>query len=207
MFIPIAEETGLIHDIGMRLLLTACEDACKWRVAAGAIQPRICVNVSPVQVMRGDVVAAVKDALQFTGLPPEQLEIEVTEGVLIDDMEGTRAVLEELSEIGVGIALDDFGTGYSSLSYLRALPLHRLKIDRSFVADLDSAEAESVVQAVIDLCQRLDLSVIAEGVETGAHAQKLSDMQCDMLQGYYFSRPLAGSDIQPFLDRQDANAA
>lgn len=207
VFIPIAEETGLIHDIGKDLLFASCADACTWRVPDGATQPRVCVNVSPVQMMRGDVVTLVKDALAQTGLPPERLEIEVTEGVLIDDMASTRETLSELSKIGVGIALDDFGTGYSSLSYLPALPLHRLKIDRSFVGDLGNPEAQSVVQTIIDLCQRLDLSVVAEGVETADHVKTLTEMQCDILQGYYFSRPLAAAALQPLLDKQSTQAA
>lgn len=208
LFIPIAEETGLIHDIGKSLLLAACRDALTWQCGVAGPPPRVCVNVSPVQVMRGDVIALIVEALAETGLPPSRLEIEVTEGVLIDDMDSTRDVLNELSNLGVGIALDDFGTGYSSLSYLRALPLHRLKIDRSFVADLvDDPEAQSVVQTIIDLCRRLDLTVIAEGVETAEHASTLSGMQCDMLQGYYFSRPLFAADVQPLLDAQKADAA
>jgi len=206
-FIPIAEETGLIHDIGKNLLLKACEDACGWQPQAGAPLPRVCVNVSPVQVMRGDVVGLVKDALAQSGLPPARLEIEVTEGGLINDMDSTHDTLSELAALGVGIALDDFGTGYSSLSYLPALPLHRLKIDRSFVANLANPEAYSVVQTIIDLCRRLRLSVVAEGVETAAQVKTLTEMQCDFLQGYYFSRPLGAADIQPLLDAQESHAA
>lgn len=207
MFIPIAEETGLIHDIGQNLLLKACQDALSWRVPQGSLQPRVCVNVSPVQVMRGDLVGLVGAALETTGLPPNLLEIEVTEGVLIDDMIGTRTVLTDLSQMGVGIALDDFGTGYSSLSYLRALPLHRLKIDRSFIAEIDELEARSVVQTIIDLCRRLDLTVIAEGVETEDHVRTLAAMHCEILQGYYFSRPLNAEATQDLLNGKHAGGA
>ena len=200
IFIPIAEETGLIHDIGAALLLAACEDALKWTVPDGMPLPTVSVNVSPVQVMRGNVVDLVKTVLKETGLPAERLEIEVTEGVLIDDMVGTRKILDKLSQLGVAIALDDFGTGYSSLSYIRALPLHRLKIDRSFIADMEDLEAQSVVQTIIDLCRRLDLSVIAEGVETEENVALLSEMRCDVLQGYHFSRAIPALDVQDLLN-------
>lgn len=206
IFIPIAEETGLIHEIGENLLRAACRDALTWTTSDGAPPPSISVNVSPVQVTRGNIVNVVKSVLEQSGLPPERLEIEVTEGVLIDDIAGTTGVLNALSKLGVSIALDDFGTGYSSLSYLRALPLDRLKIDRSFVADIDDPEAQSVVQTIIDLCRRLDLKVVAEGVETLQNVEVLSEMQCAVLQGYYFSRPLPATEVQNLLeyDRQSA---
>ncbi len=207
IFIPIAEETGLIHDIGEALLRAACRDALTWTTPDGASPPTVSVNISPVQVMRGNVVKMVKSVLDQTGLPPQRLEIEVTEGVLIDDMAGTSAVLNALSELGVSIALDDFGTGYSSLSYLRALPLHRLKIDRSFVADIEDPEAQSVVQTIVDLCRRINLEVIAEGVETVQAVETLSEMQCAVLQGYYFSRPVPASKIPGLLENRAKSAA
>ena len=145
--------------------------------------------------------------LKQSGLPPERLEIEVTEGVLINDMVGTSEVLTALSNLGVSIALDDFGTGYSSLSYLRALPLHRLKIDQSFVADIDDPEAQSVVQTIIDLCRRLELEVVAEGVETLQNVETLREMQCEVLQGYFFSRPVPASKVQGFLENISESAA
>lgn len=207
IFIPIAEETGLIHEIGENLLRAACRDALTWTASDGAPPPSISVNVSPVQVTRGNIVNVVKSVLKQSGLPPERLEIEVTEGVLIDDVVGTTDVLNALSKLGVSIALDDFGTGYSSLSYLRALPLHRLKIDRSFVADIDDPEAQSVVQTIIDLCRRLELEVVAEGVETLQMVEMLSEMQCAVLQGYYFSRPLPATEVQNLLEYDTRSAA
>jgi len=207
IFIPIAEETGLIHELGENSLRMACKDALTWAVPDGDLPLTVAVNVSPVQVMRGNIVAIVKSVLAETGLPPERLEIEVTEGVLIEDMAGTSQVLGDLAALGVRIALDDFGTGYSSLSYLRALPLHSLKIDRSFIADLAELEAQSVVQTVIDLCRRLDLDVVAEGVETKVSVQTLREMGCVVLQGYYFSRPVPASKVQNLLESVTQAAA
>ena len=206
IFIPIAEETGLIHEIGESLLRKACTDALTWTTSDGSQPLTISVNISPVQVTRGNLVNMVHSVLDQSGLPPERLEIEVTEGVLIDDIAGTTDVLSALSKLGVSVALDDFGTGYSSLSYLRALPLHRLKIDRSFVADIDDPEAQSVVQTIIDLCRRLDLEVVAEGVETLQIMETLSDMQCGVLQGYYFSHPLPAIEAQYLAENVSQSA-
>ncbi len=199
IFVPIAEETGLIHQIGKQILRASCKEAKAWSLGHNGFQPTIAVNVSPVQVTRGDIVQVVQEVLSETGLPAQQLEIEVTEGVLIDDTKGTTKVLNKLSDLGVKVALDDFGTGYSSLSYLRALPLDRLKIDRSFISDIENAEARSVVQAIIDLCRRLKLEVVAEGVESEAHVTALREMGCDVLQGYYLSRPMPAQDFSAIL--------
>ncbi len=207
IFIPIAEETGLIHEISESLLRRACKDALTWTASDSSSPLTLAVNVSPVQVTRGNLVNMVKSVLEQTRLPPERLEIEVTEGVLIDDIVGTTDVLSALSKLGVSVALDDFGTGYSSLSYLRALPLHRLKIDRSFVADIDDPEAQSIVQTIIDLCRRLDLEVVAEGVETLQIMETLSDMQCAVLQGYYFSHPLPAIEARYLTENVSQSAA
>ena len=190
IFIPIAEETGLIHELGERLMRRACADAVEWATIVDGEPPLLSVNLSPAQLTWGDVVDLVRRVLDQTNLPPTQLEIEITEGVLIYDMKTTCEVLRDLSFLGVKIALDDFGTGYSSLSYIRALPLDRLKIDRAFVADLDDETARPIVQTIIDLCTTLDLSVVAEGVETEDHIRTLRAMRCDVLQGYYFAPAL-----------------
>ncbi len=204
IFIPIAEETGLIHDLGERLLRRACTDAVEWAAISNGDPPLLSVNLSPAQVTRGDVVQLVRRVLEQTGLPPTQLEIEITEGVLIYDKRTTCEVLRDLSFLGVRIALDDFGTGYSSLSYIRALPLDRLKIDRAFVADLDDPTARPIVQTIIDLCATLDLQVVAEGVETEDHIQTLRAMRCDVLQGYYFSPALpANKAFMLIRDQKD----
>ncbi|MGJ8609483.1 MAG: putative bifunctional diguanylate cyclase/phosphodiesterase [Octadecabacter sp.] len=207
IFIPIAEETGLIHKIGKDILRAACAAAQDWSSISSTFNPTIAVNVSPIQVTRGDFVSVVSDALARTGLPPHQLEIEVTEGILIDDIDGTGTVLKELSDLGVKIALDDFGTGYSSLSYLRALPLDRLKIDRSFILNIADEEGRSVVRAIIDLCRSLDLEVIAEGVEQQSHVDILRSMDCDFLQGYKLSPPLRYDEVSPILDKEFACVA
>ena len=207
IFIPIAEETGLIQQVGEHILRTACQDALTWDVPAGEEPLTVSVNLSPVQVRRRNVVTMVHNILEETGLPPERLEIEVTESVLIEDTEGTRQTLANLQKLGVRIALDDFGTGYSSLSYLRALPLHRVKIDRSFIADIDDFEAQSIVQTIIELCARLKLDVVAEGVETLQSAKTLSEMNCGVLQGYYFSPPVPAKDTQPLIEKYLSSAA
>ncbi len=200
IFIPIAEETGLIHEIGEHMLHAACTDALKWQEPDIGFYPTVSVNMSPVQVIRGNVVELVKSVLATTGLQPECLEIEVTESVLIEDTKGTSETLHALADLGVRIALDDFGTGYSSLNYIRALPLHRLKIDQSFIADIEDPEAQSVVQTIIDLCHRLNLEVIAEGVETAENVDTLKAMNCTILQGYYLSRPLPAPKISEQLE-------
>lgn len=197
VFIPIAEETGLIHELGEQLLRRACLDALEWSAQGDAPAPTLAVNLSPVQVMRGNVAKMVKGVLDETGFPATRLEIEITEGVLIDDVQATRFLLEELSDAGIKVALDDFGTGYSSLSYVRALPLNRLKIDRSFIFEIEEREAQSIVSAIVGLCDRLNLEVVAEGVETANAVEILRDLGCDVLQGYFFSKPIdAGAFLQ-----------
>ena len=198
VFIPIAEETGLIHELGEQLLRRACLDALNWPMRDDGFPLRLAVNLSPIQVMRGNIPTTIRRVLAETGFPPERLEIEITESVLIDDAQVTRFILQELSEIGVTIALDDFGTGYSSLSYVRALPLNRLKIDRSFIFELAEPESQSIVLAIIGLCDRLKLEVVAEGIETRDAVEFLRNAGCDVLQGYLFSHPLAAEQFQDF---------
>ncbi|MEJ6390770.1 putative bifunctional diguanylate cyclase/phosphodiesterase [Gymnodinialimonas ulvae] len=189
VFIPIAEQTGLIVDLGEQLLRMACIDAKRWSDQMGSAAPVISVNISPVQFARSDVAAMIDRALTETGLPPTLIEVEVTEGVLISDKSRVASTLQQLSAMGVSVALDDFGTGYSSLSYLKELPLNRLKIDRSFIAHLEDDPDSPFVSTVIQLGQNLGLSVIAEGVETKKQVRQLIDMGCDEGQGYHFNRP------------------
>lgn len=190
VFIPIAEETGMIQGLGEQLLRRSCLDALRWGPNPDGKPLMLAVNLSPVQVMRGNVAKMVKNILAETGFPPNRLEIEITEGVLIDDVQATRFLLEELSDAGIAIALDDFGTGYSSLSYVRALPLNRLKIDRSFIFEIEEPEAQSIVSAIVGLCDRLNLEVVAEGVESQKAVDILGEIGCDVLQGYFFSPPM-----------------
>ncbi len=199
LFIEIAEETGLIHELGERLLRRACLDALNWAPNEANEPLMLAVNLSPVEVMRGNVAKKIKKVLSETGFPPSRLEIEITEGVLIDDVSATRFFLDELSDYGVKIALDDFGTGYSSLSYIRALPLDRLKIDQSFVVEIEQEEAQSIVSTIVGMCERLNLEVVAEGVENREAVEILQRLGCDVLQGYYFSRPLDAISFQEFV--------
>ena len=198
IFIEIAEQTGLIHDLGAQLLRRACLDALDWAPRDDGEPLMLAVNLSPVEVMRGNVATKIRRILKETGFPATRLEIEITEGVLIDDVPATRFLLEELSASGIVIALDDFGTGYSSLSYVRALPLNRLKIDRSFVLEIEDSEAQSIVTTIVGLCDRLGLEVVAEGVETETAVEILGALGCDVLQGYYFSKPLDADAFREF---------
>jgi len=201
VFIPIAEQTGLIVELGEQLLRKACLDARKWAAVMQDHPPVVSVNFSPVQFARTDVTSLVARVLAETGLAPDLLEVEVTEGVLIASKERIAATLAELSDLGVSIALDDFGTGYSSLSYLKALPLNRLKIDRSFVNDLSEQSASPIVSTIIQLGHNLGLSVIAEGVEDQTQVETLADLGCDDAQGYFFSRPMTVDATDEFVAR------
>lgn len=199
-FIPLAEENGLIVPIGEWVLRTACNDAMRWRAAGMPLC--VAVNLSPMQFRDPRLVATVLEILAETGLPPGLLELEVTEGAVMEDSETTMQTLETLSLEGVQIALDDFGTGYSSMSYLKRMPLNNLKVDQSFVRGLPhDQDNEAIVRAILSLAKNLGFSVTAEGVETLEQAQSLKGMACDTLQGYYFSRPVPASDIPSLLAR------
>lgn len=213
VFISLAEQTGLIDELGRNLLHQCCADAVKWAALAGPDMPiLLSVNLSPIQFTRLDVAELVRNAMEETGLTPDRLEIEVTEGVLIADKDVTAAKLREISELGVSIALDDFGTGYSSLSYLKDLPLNRLKIDRSFVFDLDTPSTRKIVEAVIHLGHNLGLSVIAEGIEAKQQVATLARLGCEDGQGYLFGRAMAFHQTlnhvaaQPFVGDQERKA-
>ena len=166
----------------------------------------LAVNLSPVEVMRGNVAEKVKRVLATTGFPADRLEIEITEGVLIDGVPATRFLLEELSDAGITIAPDDFGTGYSSLSYVRALTRNRLKIDRSFAFGIEEPAAQSIISTIVGLGQRLNLEVVAEGVQSQEGVSILRDLSCDVLQGYFLSRPLAAKDFAQMARQQSCDA-
>ncbi len=185
VFIPIAEESGLIVAIGACVLREACREAQRWDEPL-----RIAVNLSPAQFRQDDLPEIVHAILLETGLSPERLELEITEGVLVDDVSRATSILRRLKSLGVGIAIDDFGTGYSSLSYLQSFPFDRIKIDQSFVSKLQrSAQSDAIVRAIINLGHGLGLSVIAEGVETQAQLAFLEAEGCDEIQGYFIGRP------------------
>ena len=195
-FIPIAEEMGLIHDIGRWVLKQACVEATQWPP-----QVRVAVNLSSMQFRRGDVVADVREALSLSGLEPNRLEVEITESVLLQDTPLTRASLHQLHELGVRISLDDFGTGYSSLSYLHSFPLQKVKIDRSFLEGLGSSDRPvTLLHGVARLSAELGMSVVVEGIETEEQLALISAEEgIEEAQGYLFSPPIPGRQIRKLL--------
>lgn len=200
-FIPIAEETGLIHPLGAFVLEEACKTLKAWNEIPGLRRPlSINVNLSPRQLFYGDPVALVRDTLARTGLAPELLVLEITETSLADDVEHVADILDTFQHFGVRTALDDFGTGYSSLAYLRNLPLNMLKLDRSFIQRLDYDNKDTAIAArIVDLAHTLDLRVTAEGVENVAVLRRLEQMHCDSVQGYHLSRPLPADAAQQLI--------
>ena len=199
-FIPVAEETGLIIPLGRWVLETACRQAREWMEAFPASRLVMSVNLSARQFTQPDLVQQVAAILAETGLPPELLELEITESVMMDQTEaGTRA-LRALRVLGVKLVLDDFGTGYSSLAYLKHLPLDTIKIDRSFVNGLEADDANlPIVQAVIALAHGLGISVVAEGIETAGQLARLRALGCDRGQGFFYARPMPPADLGPLL--------
>ena len=185
-FIPIAETSGLIVELGERVLCRACEDASDWNPPL-----RLSVNVSTIQFASGDLANTVERVVRQSGLDPTRLELEITESVLIQDPKFTLVNINRIRALGVQIVLDDFGTGYSSLSYFRQFPFDKVKIDRTFIADmLENSQARSIVQAVISLGRGLNLEVVAEGVETHRQLAALTKLGCTHAQGYLFGRPM-----------------
>ena len=198
-FVPIAEERGLIVPLGEWVFRTACEQSVAW-ARAGLPPVRIAVNLSPRQLEQPDISRRLQTMLLETGADPAHLGIEVTESVLMRDLEHARRTLNELSAIGMEISLDDFGTGYSNLSVLRALPFNVLKIDRSLVHDVTASAADvSITRSMLMLAQGMKLKVLAEGVETEGQLQLLISNGCDLMQGYIFSRPLPPAELEQWL--------
>jgi len=189
-FIPLLEDTGMILEVGAWILRQAIADLQKLR-ASGLIPPRIAVNVSAVQLRQKDFPGYVAASVGEKEIATSGLDIEITESVLMDDIEHNVRALQEIRNMGIGVALDDFGTGYSSLNYVARLPASTLKLDQSFVADLPvSPEKLAIVSAVVTLGHALGMKIVAEGVETEEQAGLLRRLKCDELQGYLFSRPL-----------------
>jgi Amt family ammonium transporter len=202
-FVPIAEESGLILPIGRWVLQEACRQAREWQGRYGS-SVSVSVNVSAHQVAADGLAELVTDTLRETGLGPGGLTLEITESVLLGDVERVIARLGELKSLGVRIAIDDFGIGYSSLSYLRFLPVDVLKIDRSFVNAVDSGAAErAVVRSIVSLSQVLGLRTVAEGIETTDQLETLRTIGTHMGQGYLFARPLSPDGMARYLDQQE----
>jgi EAL domain-containing protein (putative c-di-GMP-specific phosphodiesterase class I) len=199
-FIPLAEETGLILPIGQWVLETACTQLKAWEQEALTRDLVLAVNVSAKQFHQADFVAQVQAAVQHHAINPMLLKLELTEGMLLENIEDTIATMNALKEIGVQFSLDDFGTGYSSLQYLKRLPLDQLKIDQSFVRDIaiDSSD-KAIVSTIIAMAQSLNLNVIAEGVETEEQRQLLMERGCTHYQGYLFSKPVPIEQFEALL--------
>ncbi|MDT8902236.1 putative bifunctional diguanylate cyclase/phosphodiesterase [Anaeroselena agilis] len=200
-FVKIAEETGLIVPIGDWVFRNACSFAAAMR-RQGAGHPVVSVNLSVVQLIRGDFVDWVREVIGATGVDPRDVAFEITESVLMDNFEANIDKLAEIRRFGVRIYLDDFGTGYSSLKYLRQLPVDIIKIDKSFVDDLNDIDGQrEIIGSIISLAHRARLQVVAEGVETEGQLAKLIKYKCDFVQGFYYSRPVAQQDVPGLLLR------
>ncbi|WP_116654310.1 putative bifunctional diguanylate cyclase/phosphodiesterase [Pelagibacterium sediminicola] len=202
-FIPVAEEIGFIVPLGEWVLREACRVAATWPG-----ETRIAINLSPIQFKSRRLLDVVRDALDEAGLSPNRLELEITESVMLADSEQTLETLHDLRAMGVRISMDDFGTGYSSLSYLRAFPFDKIKIDRSFIEDVGSTDANfEIIKAVIALGRSLGMSTTAEGVETEAQLDAVRAHGCDEIQGFLFSRPLSERDAAELIHRLSPGAA
>ncbi|AZN40465.1 EAL domain-containing protein [Paenibacillus albus] len=195
VFIPIAEETAMIYELGTWVLREACRQMKAWHDAGGPLIT-VSVNLSSQQFHQANLTTYIKDILEETKLESRYLELEITESMMMDP-KVSSSILNELSESGIRISLDDFGTGYSSLSYLKLLPIHKLKIDRSFIRDItQNVNDKAIVATIISMAKHLNMDVIAEGIETKEQLDILVDNDCSEIQGYYYSRPLSASDVE-----------
>jgi Amt family ammonium transporter len=202
-FIPLAEELGLIRPLGRWVLAEACRAAAAWRAAGTPLV--VSVNLAAPQLQQPDLAGEVAAVLADSGLPARLLQLEITEGMLVDNADATLAALRALKDLGVQLAIDDFGTGYSSLAYLKRFPVDWLKVDKAFVDGLGSdPEDTAIVRAIVSLARALDLRVTGEGVETAAQAGHLRALGCDQVQGYHFARPLTAAALAALLAPGDA---
>jgi diguanylate cyclase (GGDEF)-like protein/PAS domain S-box-containing protein len=201
-FIPLAEESGLIDTIGEWVLREACREAASWRKPL-----QVAINLSPVQLRQSDLASLIHAALIEAGLSPDRLVIEITEGALMDDYSRSVSILRRIKALGVRIAMDDFGTGYSSLSYLQSFPFDKIKIDQTFISNLDrNAQSAAIVRAVLGLGRSLNLTTVAEGVESQQQFAILRREGCDEMQGYLIGRPQPISDYADIVGRKDKRA-
>ena len=198
-FIPVAEDSGLINELGEWVMRTACFQAKAW-LDAGMQDFRVSVNLSSIQFKRASLLNMIKRALDDSGLPASLLEVELTESAVMNDVDHNITRLNQIRDMGVAISIDDFGTGYSSLSYLKKFPINTLKIDRSFVITIDSdPDDAAIVEAIIALASTLNLTVIAEGVETHGQLKTLNRFHCDIIQGFYFSKAVSAEEVTEMM--------
>lgn len=200
-FIPVAEETGLILEVGNIVLETACRDLAAWR-SDGVEKIRVSINFSAPQVEQDDFIERIVDTLQRHNLPGDCLEVEITESIIMNDMSQVVQKLRKLTALGIKIAIDDFGTGYSSLSYLQQFPINTLKIDKSFVGSINVNQgATSIVDAIVAMAHGLKLNLIAEGVETDPQLEYLKSLGCAEIQGWLFGKAESAQMTSEMLDR------
>jgi diguanylate cyclase (GGDEF)-like protein len=206
-FIPLAEEAGLIVEMGAWAINEACQEAMRWSKPV-----KVMVNLSPLQFERGDLYATIADALAHSGLPARRLELEITEGLLLREEFATNEMLHKLRSLGVSIALDDFGTAYASLSYLRSFPFDKIKIDRTFMRDLEHPDRKgcmAIINAITGLARQLQMTTVAEGVESLDHVNSAIVAGCEEVQGFFFSKPVPAREVETLLNKcaEEASAA
>jgi len=198
-FIPVLEDTGLIVPVGEWIIYQVCQQLQKWH-QCGLRNIRLAVNISARQFDHGDLLTVVKDALTHYQVPAEQLELEVTESVLMRNEVRARETLSSIENLGVSLALDDFGTGFSSLIYLKRFPIHTIKIDRSFVMDIGhDKDDEAIVRGIVGMAKSLCLDIVAEGVEHRHQIEFLQNLKCEMLQGFAISEPIPAAALQQLI--------
>ncbi|XKF00483.1 EAL domain-containing protein [Pseudoalteromonas mariniglutinosa] len=206
VFIPIAEETGQIIEIGEVVLNKACRDVKNW-IDKGLFNGRVAVNLSAKQFSLPDLTTRIDVILQKNELPSYFLELEITEGTVMDDPQEAIAIMRSLSARGIHLAMDDFGTGYSSLAYLKQFPLNTLKVDKAFIDDMQSERGRNMVDSIVTIAHNLDLHVVAEGVEQAEQITMLEQLNCQTVQGFYYSKPLSQPEFTEFLKTQQSNSA
>jgi EAL domain-containing protein (putative c-di-GMP-specific phosphodiesterase class I) len=203
VFIPLAEDTGLIHDLGALVLYESCRQAAEWRTRYAGLDLTVSVNLSGRQLARPDIVHEVRDALKRSGLQPHALILEMTESVLMEHTTENLERLRAIRNMGIKLAIDDFGTGYSSLSYLQRFPVDILKIDRSFVERIGTPEGDDgLVRTILALSANMQLATVAEGVENHRQMLALRRLGCDQAQGFHISRPINAADLATLLEEQ-----
>lgn len=206
VFIPIAEETGQIIEIGEVVLNKACRDVKNW-IDQGLFNGRVAVNLSAKQFSLPDLTTRIDLILQKNELPSYFLELEITEGTVMDDPQEAIAVMRSLSARGIHLAMDDFGTGYSSLAYLKQFPLNTLKVDKAFIDDMQTERGRNMVDSIVTIAHNLELHVVAEGVEQAKQVEMLKELKCQTVQGYYYSKPLSHPEFTAFLKSQLTKSA